>query len=234
MQKVTVEFFHDVICSFCFPMSYRMRQLAKMMPEVEIVHRSFALVRDDSDFDRMFGSREAAKEEIMSHWDHANKNDDLHRFNIEGMRQTDFLFPSSMKGLITCKAAFFTAGDAAYWDVFDGLQNALFVQNRNIEDQEVIDEVVMETGIDFEQWKQHYLNPATKDAVESDFYLVSQYNISSVPTLIINGKHRVNGAQPLPKIINAIYKASEEVEEEEKDNTGLGVCKFDGDKFVCD
>ena len=231
MQKITVEFFHDVICSFCFPMSYRMRQLAKMMPEVEIVHRSFALVRDEKDFDEMFGSREAAKDEIVKHWDHANQNDDLHRFNIEGMRQTDFLFPSSMTGLIACKAEFFTAGNAAYWDVFDGLQNALFVQNRNIGDQDVIDDVVRETGIDFDQWKQHYLDPKTKDAVENDFYLVWQYNITSVPTLVINGKHRVNGAQPLPKVINAIYTASEE---EDSDDTGSGVCRFDGDKVICD
>ncbi|HCW73424.1 MAG TPA: DsbA family protein, partial [Clostridiaceae bacterium] len=37
MNKITIEFFHDVICSFCFPMSYRMRQLQKLMPEIEIV-----------------------------------------------------------------------------------------------------------------------------------------------------------------------------------------------------
>lgn len=151
MNKVTIEFFHDVICSFCFPMSYRMRKLAGMMPEVEVVHRSFALVKEEYDFDRMFGSRAAAKNEILSHWEHANQNDDLHRFNIQGMRQTNFPFPTSMKGLIACKAAFFVGGDAAYWDVFDALQNALFVQNRNIGEQNVIDDVIRETDIDFNQ-----------------------------------------------------------------------------------
>ena len=75
MNKVTIEFFHDVICSFCFPMSYRMRQLQKLMPEIQIVHRSYALVKLVSDFDLMFGSRTAAKEEIMSHWEHANHNE---------------------------------------------------------------------------------------------------------------------------------------------------------------
>ena len=103
MSKVVIEFFHDVICSFCFPMSYRMRQLQVMMPEVQIVHRSFALAKSERDFDVMFGSRAAAKAEIMSHWEHANQNDDLHRFNIAGMRQTDFPFPSSMKVLTLAK-----------------------------------------------------------------------------------------------------------------------------------
>lgn len=36
MEKVKIEFFHDVICSFCFPMSYRMRQLVEQMEYVEI------------------------------------------------------------------------------------------------------------------------------------------------------------------------------------------------------
>jgi predicted DsbA family dithiol-disulfide isomerase len=231
MQKVTVEFFHDVICSFCFPMSYRMRQLEKVMPEVEIIHRSFALVRDEGDFDIMFGSREAAKQEILGHWEHANQNDDLHRFNIEGMREADFPFPSSMKGLIACKAAFFIGGNSGYWNVFDALQNALFVQSRNIGEQAVIDEIIRKTNIDFEQWKRHYLDPSTKEAVESDFYLVRKYNINSVPSLVINGEHLVRGAQPLPKIINAIYTASSE---EETNNSGPGVCRLDGDKVICD
>ena len=92
MSKLSIEFFHDVICSFCFPMSYRMRQIEKLMPDAEIIHRSFALVREEYDFDVMFGSREEAKEEILSHWEHANENDDLHRFNIAGMRRRIFCF----------------------------------------------------------------------------------------------------------------------------------------------
>ena len=70
MNNIKVEFFHDVICSFCFPMSYRMRQLQMMMPDIEIVHRSFALVKSEHDFDRMFGSRDEAKSEILEHWEH--------------------------------------------------------------------------------------------------------------------------------------------------------------------
>jgi predicted DsbA family dithiol-disulfide isomerase len=230
MNKVTIEFFHDVICSFCFPMSYRMRKLAGMLPEVEVVHRSFALVKEEYDFDRMFGSRAAAKNEILSHWEHANQNDDLHRFNIQGMRQTNFPFPTSMKGLIACKAAFFVGGDALYWDVFDALQNALFVQNRNIGEQNVIDDVIGETDIDFNQWKRHYEDPKTKEAVEDDLLLAEQYSINSVPYLIINGKHRVSGAQPLPRIVNKIYTLIEE--DLSKSNTG--VCRFDGEKMECD
>jgi predicted DsbA family dithiol-disulfide isomerase len=231
MSKITIEFFHDVICSFCFPMSYRMRQLKEMMPEVEIVHRSFALVRDENDFNLMFGSREAAKAEILGHWEHANQNDDLHRFNIEGMKKTDFPFPSSMNVLIACKAAYHIAGDAGYWDVFDALQNALFVQNRNIEDIKIIKECVLRTGIDFAKWEQHFDSPIIKEEVEKDLLLAEQYGIRGVPCLIINGKHRVNGAQPLEKVIQAIKST---VGEQEAISSSDAFCRFDDGKMNCD
>jgi len=231
MNKVIIEFFHDVICSFCFPMSYRMRQLQKIMPEAQIVHRSYALVESERDFDMMFGSRAAAKTEIMSHWEHANQNDDLHRFNISGMQQAGFPFPSSMKGLIACKAAYFTAGEAGYWDVFDALQNALFVQSRNIEEQVVIDDCIRESGIDFAKWERHNNRRETKAAVERDFLLAKQYNIRGVPCLIIDGKQQINGAQPLFKIIQLI---SNIVESQEQTPTTGASCQLVDGKIVCE
>lgn len=231
MNKVTIEFFHDVICSFCFPMSYRMRQLQKMMPEVEIVHRSFALVKEENDFDRMFGSRTAAKEEILGHWEHANQNDDLHRFNIAGMRRADFPFPASMKALIACKAAAFTDGDTGYWNVFDALQNAFFAQNRNIGSQKVIADIIKEMNIDFAQWKMYCDDIRTKEAVEKDLLLAEQYGIHSVPCLIINGKHPVNGAQSLSQIVRAVHASAEVTEESRIDGAS---CRLDGGKIECE
>ena len=231
MNNVTVEFFHDVICSFCFPMSYRMRQLQKMMPEVQIVHRSYALVKSERDFDEMFGSRAAAKTEILSHWEQANQNDDLHRFNISGMHQAEFPFPTSMKALTACKAAYFTAGDAGYWDVFDALQNALFVKNRNIEDLDIINECIRQSGIDFAKWEQHYNSDNTKEAVEKDLLLANQYGVDVVPCLIIDGKYRISGAQPLVQIIQAIQDAAET---QEPPLSAGASCRLDGGKINCD
>lgn len=207
MEKVVVEFFHDVICSFCFPMSYRMREIKKIYPDVEVVHRSFALVKSNADFDLMFGSREAAKAEIMSHWAHANANDDLHRFHIEGMKNADFLFPSSMNGLWACKAASFMGGESAYWDLFDVLQNAFFVQNRNVEDQDVIEDCVKEVGLDLDEWRKHFSSEEAKKAVEDDFRAAEDYRIRGVPCLVINGEHKVSGAQPMATIEDAFKRA---------------------------
>lgn len=78
---------------------------SKKYNNIKINHRSFALGWEAEDFIRSFGSREAVKPEVLGHWAHANENDDEHRFNIEGMHQTDFNFPISKPGLIAAKAA---------------------------------------------------------------------------------------------------------------------------------
>ncbi|MBM7688842.1 DsbA family oxidoreductase [Enterococcus ureilyticus] len=234
---ITIEFFHDVICSFCFPMSYRMRQVKKEMPEIKVIHRSFALARESQDHDRMFGSRENAKKEILSHWFHANQNDELHRFNIEGMRETDFLFPTSMNGLLAAKAAGIVVGEDSYWDVFDALQAALFMDSRNIDDLDVLEAIIKNCSIDFEKWQSAFTDPATLALVEEDFNLANAYQLTGVPALIVNGKYLINGAQPMEQIIQAIQiikeKESPVIEIIKNNDSGDGSCNMEDGKWVC-
>ncbi|WP_207694164.1 hypothetical protein DOK67_0001890 [Enterococcus sp. DIV0212c] len=234
---ITIEFFHDVICSFCFPMSYRMRQVQKELPEINIIHRSFALARDEEDHIQMFGSRENAKNEILSHWVHANQNDDLHRFNIEGMKKADFPFPTSMNGLLAAKAASVVAGEAGYWDIFDALQEALFVHSQNIDEPSVVESVVKNSSIDFQEWQQAFNNPATLALVEDDFRVANAYQLSGVPALIVNGKYLINGAQPLEQILQALQTIKEKeepiIEVIENSDSENGSCNMEDGKWVC-
>lgn len=205
-----VEFFHDVICSFCFPMSYRMRKVAAKYPRLNIQHRSFALGWEADAFIQMFGSHEAVKPEVMSHWEHANQNDDEHRFNIEGMKEQDFLFPTSKNGLKAAKAAGLLAGEAAYWDVFDALQKALFVDNRDVSDLAVIEEIIKETDIDFEAWQTQLAKAETEAAVIEDLQRVQAYGIQGAPAIVINQKYLISGAQPQAVIEETIEKIAED------------------------
>ncbi len=224
-QTLHVEFFHDVICSFCFPMSYRMRQITKAMPNLEITHRSFALVKQESDFDRMFGSRERAKDEIVTHWEQANQNDDLHRFNIDGMKQTDFPFPSSMKPLRAAKAALYVGGEAAYWDVFDALQAALFIQNQNIELDEVIRTAVKTTDVNFDEWQQHFASDETQQSVEVDLARADEYGLRGVPALVINRQQVISGALPTGQLRQMLEDLSRQASEQK---TVPGLCGPEG------
>lgn len=233
-----VEFFHDVICSFCFPMSNRMRKIAAKYPRLEIKHRSFALGWEKDQFIQMFGSHEAVKPEVLSHWEAANQNDDDHRFNIEGMRDTDFLFPTSKNGLIAAKAAGITAGDDGYWDVFDEIQDALFVQNKDISDVAVLEEAVKNTNVDFEAWQEAFENPETEQAVLEDLNRVRSYGIQGAPALVINQKYLISGAQPQEVIEKTIEKIAEEEGFQLQGLQSIGIegeaCRFENGQWVCD
>jgi len=237
---IQIEFFHDVICSFCFPMSARMRRIAKKYNNIEIIHRSFALGWEEEDFIRSFGSREAVKPEVLGHWVHANKNDDEHRFNIEGMRKTNFNFPISKPGLIAAKAAGLIGGDSMYWDVFDRIQNKLFVENKNIEDVAVLEEAVKETNISFTDWKAQFDKEETEKAILADLQLVQAYGINSAPTLVINQKYAIAGAQPQGEIEKLLARVSKDegiplnkLQTLQMDDTG-GSCSIVDGKWKCD
>lgn len=237
---IKIEFFHDVICSFCFPMSARMRRIAENYNNIEINHRSFALGWEAEDFIRSFGSREAVKPEVLGHWAHANKNDDEHRFNIEGMRQSDFNFPISKPGLKAAKAAGLIGGDNMYWDVFDRIQNKLFVENKNIEDIAVLEEAVKETSISFADWKAQFEKDETEKAVLADLQLAQAYGVNSAPTLVINQKYAIAGAQSQEEIEKLLARISKnegiplnKLQTLKADDIG-GSCSIVDGKWECD
>jgi predicted DsbA family dithiol-disulfide isomerase len=237
---IKIEFFHDVICSFCFPMSARMRRIAKNYSNIEIIHRSFALGWEAEDFIRSFGSREAVKPEVLGHWAHANENDDEHRFNIEGMRRTDFNFPISKPGLKAAKAAGLIGGDDIYWEVFDRIQHKLFVENKNIEDIAILEEAVKETSVSFMDWKAQFESDETEKAVLADLQLAQAYGVNSAPTLVINQKYAIAGASSQEEIEKALAKISKEdgiplnkLQTLHTDTTA-GSCSMVDDKWQCD
>lgn len=204
-----IEFFHDTICSFCYPMSYQMRKFAAKRPDIEIIHRSFALVKEPASFDAQFGSRPQAKEEVLHHWARANQFDEESRFNIEGMRQADFPFPSSMPALRASKAAYKLAGDNLYWDVFDRLQKGLFSEAQNIEDEAKIKELVAEVLEDdnqLEQWETLFHSEEVLEEVENDLRLVARYGIDSVPSIVIDEKYLLPGVRKAEDLLKILEK----------------------------
>lgn len=234
-----VEFFHDVICSFCFPMSNRMRKIKSKYPNLNVIHRSFALGWEKEDFERMFGTHAAVKPEVLNHWAAANQNDDEHRFNIASMEAEDFLFPTSKSGLLAAKAAGEVGGQKAYWDLFDKLQEALFVKSLNIADIQVIEQLVKETTLDFDQWQASFQSPETEAKVLADLKIVKSYGIEGAPALVVNQKYIISGAQP-QKVIETAFE--EIAEKEGVSLTGLqiiggdggAVCQIIDGQWMCD
>lgn len=67
MPSLTVDFFHDVVCCWCFNISSRMRGIASEF-DLTVRHRSFVLQDGRAEMAARWGSPQAARDTILSHW----------------------------------------------------------------------------------------------------------------------------------------------------------------------
>lgn len=164
--------------------------------QVQVDHRCFALAPDPAQITRMFGSAEAGKAEIMTHWAAAAAHPDGEAINTELMRSRPFPYPYSMPGLLACKAAERQGGPAAHWDMFDAVQRAHAVDARNVANPEVLRDCAVAAGLDLEHWEHDFHSPDTRQAVEHDLTEAHTRGVHAVPTLIFNDRWSLSGAVP--------------------------------------
>lgn len=202
-----VEFFHSVMCGHCFIMSDRLRTIVEKYPEIEIIHRAYSLRWDDSKDKETFVSEEAFKADHLRKWEVTNRIDDKHRFNIEGMKKMTFKMPTARRPMIAIQAGVLAGGDE--WDLFDGFQKALYEEVRNIDDEEVIADLIVEMGIEFGEFLKHYEDPETEEMVVSDFERAEYYNLSLIPAMVMEGKHIIEGTKRSDLALDLLKEAAE-------------------------
>jgi len=200
LPGLTIEFFHDVLCAWCYAFSPRVRRLVRERPEITVVHRCFALAPTPEAIVEIFGSKERGKREILNHWRAANLNDDEHRINADLMAQRPFDYPYSMPGLLACKAAEMQGGPAAHWDMFDRVQRAHLTECLNIADFEVLRQCAVDVGLDVGRWERDYGSAAVREAVERDLARARLLGITGVPTLVAEGRFGLVGAQTYQRL----------------------------------
>ncbi len=195
MKDLRIEFFHDVLCAWCFALSPRMRKLVHEFPNVEVIHRSFALAPTQYSIAEMFGSKEAGKSEILKHWQAANRNDDAHRICTDDMACKTFDYPYSMPGLKACKAAELQGGQSAHWDMFDRIQKAHLIEAKNIADFDVLLDCAIDLALDKDRFVNDYHSEEVKQAIEADSLRARLAGVYAVPSLIVNEEKLISGAQ---------------------------------------
>ncbi|ENK3142863.1 DsbA family protein [Vibrio sp. Vb2880] len=192
-KKIRVDFFHDVICGWCYVLSPRLRQLEKEF-NLDIHHHAFALSASREEMIGKFGSMKQAKQIILGHWEQCARADDKKRVNVEGMRQQTFEYPFSTPGLVACKAAEQQGGSSAYWDYFDAVTHAHMSENRNIGDLDELTEIAGEVGLNKARFLEDFASPERQAEIQRDRKLAQEYDITSTPTLVINKGWVVPGA----------------------------------------
>ncbi|KUJ76868.1 disulfide bond formation protein DsbA [Ruegeria marisrubri] len=195
MASLTIDFFHDVVCCWCFNISSRMRDLAVEF-ELDIRHHTFVLQASRAEMAARWGTPEQARETILCHWDVCRQVSDRPELvDIDAMRAAPFDYPHGLTAAVGCKAAERLGGQAAHWDMFDRLQSAHLTDARNIADPEVVLEAAGALGFDTAHFAEVFNAPATVQAVETDRQRARSLQVQSVPTLIIRetGARLVNG-----------------------------------------
>lgn len=203
---LSVEFFHSVVCSHCFIMSNRLHKIVEQFPEIEVIHRSYPLRWAKHEIEGRYDSKEAARDAMIRRWERANRFDDEHRFNIEGIRQSDFPMPTARSAMLAIRAGVLAGSDE--WALTDHFQNALYVRCLNIDDEDIIAQLIEETDLDFKTWLQYYQNPITEKIEQLDFELADKYELELIPALVVEEKHLIHGTKRLDLTIQLLQEAA--------------------------
>lgn len=181
---LTVDFFHDVVCSWCYVMSPRLRQVAAELG-IQVRQRSFVLQDNREQMVQVFGSMERAKSVILGHWETCLGHEDQPRIDVEGMRAENFEYPSGLAAALACQAAHLVAGDAGHWDMFDAIQDAHLSQHRNIGDLDVLLDIAVALGHDRVAFAERMRGRQARQRLQAERDAAMRLGIRSIPTLIV-------------------------------------------------
>lgn len=197
---IQIEFFHDAVCGWCYVLSPRLRKIAAKYP-VNVIHRAFVLQRNDEEMVARFGSLELAKQEILQHWQSCKSfADEPESINIEGMRKADFNYPNGYLAALYAKAVERIAGQDAHWDFFDAVQKVHLYDNQNIADKAVLGAVVQKLELPLDQIDAILHSADNVNALEVDRARAADFDIKSIPTLLINGRNLISQSLSLTQL----------------------------------
>ncbi len=195
MPRLHLDFFHDVVCCWCYNISSRLRLLSDEF-DLNIRHRTFVLQASTKEMATRWGTPEQARKTILAHWVACREVSDApDGLDVEAMRRARFDYPHGWEAALACKAAERIGGQSTHWDMFDAIQRAHFSQARNIADVDVLTEVARGIGLEAPAFGQIKSDQQTAEAVNADRLYARQRQIRTIPAVIVRetGQRLVNG-----------------------------------------
>lgn len=182
---LTLDFFHDVVCGWCFNLSPRLHTLAREF-RLDVRHRTFVLQDSQERMTEVFGSAAAAKTTILGHWEAcAAASDRPEAFSMARMRTAPFDYPHGLPAALACQVAQQLGGHDGHWRLFDALQAAHISQARNVADSEVLVDVASAAGFDAQAFRLGLSDPGTRQAVAADRALAQLLKVRQVPSVYV-------------------------------------------------
>ncbi|WP_340569770.1 DsbA family protein [Stenotrophomonas sp. G106K1] len=197
-----VDFFHDVVCGWCFVLAPRLLQVSTEFG-IQVRHRSFVLQDSREQMIEVFGSMPRAKAIILRHWADCAAHDDSTRIDIDGMRAQHFEYPSGWLGALACQTAGLMGGNDAHGVMFDAVQWAHLHQHRNIGDAEVLLDIAEYLGHRRGVFADRMRSDEVRQRVQADRAEAAALGIRSIPTVITGNGLRLQ-TLPLPQLRQAL------------------------------
>lgn len=164
---------------------------------VIFTYKVFPLGSTREKINRMFGSPERAKAEILRHWTSAKQLDGGAEINPEIMATRPFPYPHSMPALRAVKAAEFQGGMEAHAKLYDRLQRAHLVEARDVSEPQTLLECAAEIGLDLQRFQTDLADDSTLQAVLTDQQEALARGVSATPTVVLNDQWVLPGAVPI-------------------------------------
>lgn len=210
-----IDIVSDVVCPWCI-IGYKQLQKALEMVgddvEPEITWHPFELNP------KMGPEGEAISEHVARKYGATAEQSAANRSRLKDTGERlgfDFNYGPGMRIYNTFKAhqlltwAGETQGGAAQTRLKMALFTAYFQDNRDVSDEEVLLDVVAQTGLDPEAGREVLNDPDNEAAVRAHLDHWIEQGISGVPAIIFDGKYLVPGAQEAETFVNVIRKVRE-------------------------
>ncbi|MEM0374266.1 MAG: DsbA family protein [Sulfolobaceae archaeon] len=211
-MQVTITFYHDVICPYCYVMSKRLRRVIKDFNGlVRVKHKSFMIIPDLQDIKEIAPTPEDAKEVIKREFEIVKKY--FSDYDPEKViRKSKFTYIWSLPPQLGCKAAEFQGGDDMHWAFFDEAQDRFFLEGEDITNEYVLLDIAKKIGLDVQRFAKDLKSKEAKFAVIEDEEDAKAKGIKGVPAMIVNDYWLIRGVKDeefLRNVIEDVIKYGE-------------------------
>ena len=224
-----VEIFSDVACPWCYIGERRFAAALERFEgadEVEVVFRPFQLDPGAprtprpllESLEAKFGPTAEAKmrqvgmaagrEGIVMNWDAAQSVNTLEAHRLIRLAETEY-------------------GPAVQLAVLERLFAAYFVDGGNIADHTLLATIAADAGIDRARAEAYLASEEGRQEVLGEIEIAQRIGVRAVPTFVFNGRHAVEGAQPVEvfaEILGELHRESAAIAADDGDACADGVC----------
>ena len=205
-----IEIWSDVVCPFCYISKKNFEKALSQFEnkiEIEIIWRSYELYPDMiTQSNRTFYEYMAERDEIST-----EEVSLLYDFVLDMAKDSELELNLEKALLVNTKNAHLLIQLAKKQglgsEAEENLFHAYFVENKNIDDFNVLSKIADEVGISYSDFRAQLISDEVTKGFEFDLERAINKEVKSVPFFLFNDSFTINGAQDEKVFLEMLNKA---------------------------